>query len=297
MISILIFPLAIEEMGNCCCNMRSECQAERYHLEKVVGKGTYGKVYAATDLKTQKKVAVKIIKDQYVEAVEKSLGDGSLQLAHKNVVAVMGSFQTKATLYLVMEYCEGGDLFDLAEAHKMRVEERKVAQVAKQILEGLSYLHQKRVAHCDIKLSNIMFANDTAKIIDFGMAQFIRDQVLLTKYVGSINYMAPEIFAGAYNEQIDIWALGCVVFALLIGYLPFNPTLTRSMGTIMKEITRGFNASIHEGHGAWFPEERPISEGARSFIAGLLVSDWHSRLTAREALQHHWLAENEFNES
>lgn len=269
-----------------------------YDLKGLIGfPGSFGEVRAAVDLRSGKAVAVKMMKVQkHTASIIKSEIEIMKSLSHENIAGLIAVYENKNRTYIVMDKYDGGDLFDLVVSQGGRFkEECHAAIIVKQILEGLVYLHENRVAHCDIKLCNIMLAdNHMVKLIDFGVSQRCSEGALLSSEVGSPSFIAPEVLAGAYSEQCDMWSLGCVVFILLFGFNPFNPKAIPALPNkdkICENILKGFHAEVRNGYGAWFPRTLEISESARDFIAGLLTADWKQRLTAKEALQHPWIVQ------
>jgi len=267
-----------------------------YDLKGLIGfPGSFGEVRAAVDLRSGKAVAVKMMKVQkHTAAIIKSEIEIMKSLSHENIVGLIGVYENKNRTYIVMDKYDGGDLFDLVVSQGGRFKDEYCAiKIVKQILEGLVYLHDKKIAHCDVKLCNIMLADDhTVKLIDFGVSQRCSESVLLSSEVGSPSFIAPEVLAGSYTEQCDMWSLGCVVFILLFGFNPFNPKAIPALPNkekICESILKGFHAEVRNGYGAWFPKSVEISESGKDFIAGLLTADWKHRLTAREALQHPWI--------
>jgi len=278
-------------------------------LDRLGTPGTYAEVKLGVHKVTGQKVAVKIIKttDKY-GPVAKNEVEMMKALRHNNVSNIIAAYEGKKCTYIVMSMCDGGDLFDcvINRPAKRFTDEKEAAGIIKQLLEALSYLHSQRIVHGDIKLCNIMMDSNghnderekNVKLIDFGMAQRLpkEDSGMLEGKVGSISFMAPEVISGAYNEQCDLWSLGCVVFILLFGFNPFNPKATPLVGEtveiVCEKIHKGFSAEVRPGFGSWFPKKYDISSKARDFISGLLTTDWRDRLTATEALQHPWIIDN-----
>jgi len=270
---------------------------KRYDLKGLLGyPGSYGEVRVGIDVKSKKAYAVKIMKLQ-----SNSLGSMKAEIEimksirHPHVAAIVSAYENKKMLYIVMEKYDGGDLFDLVVAQGGRLkDERFAARVALQILSGLQYLHSRRIAHCDIKLCNILLTGKSqVKLIDFGASQFVQDNSMLFSEVGSPSFIAPEVLMGAYNELCDMWSVGVVVFILVFGFNPFNPRAVPALAhkeQICENILKGFSPDTKPGYGAYFPDKISVSAEARDFIGCLLVSDWRQRIAADEALRHPWIA-------
>jgi len=266
-----------------------------YDLKGLIGfPGSFGEVRVAVHIRSGKAYAVKMIKVQkQLPAVTKHEIDIMKRMHHDNVARLIAVYENKKRVYLVMEKYDGGDLFDLVVSKGGKYSnEREAARLVRQILTGLVYMHERRIAHCDVKLSNIMLTSEgDVKIIDFGVSQVVGPHEL-TSEVGSPSFIAPEVLQGSYNEICDMWSLGCVVFILLFGFNPFNPKAIPALPNkdkICEGILRGFCAEVKPGFGAYFPQKTPVSAEARDFISLLLTLDWHHRLTAKEALQHPWI--------
>ena len=123
---------------------------------------------------------------------------------------------------LIMDLCEGGDLFDKIKTAGT-FSEKKVSEIMKQIISAVLYLHNNGVVHRDLKPENILYDNKTEelKIIDFGTAIELKKNQFLTQLAGSIFYIAPEVIKGKYNEKCDIWSCGVILYILLSGVPPF----------------------------------------------------------------------------
>eukprot|EP00475_Leptophrys_vorax_P024997 TRINITY_DN3478_c0_g2_i1.p1 TRINITY_DN3478_c0_g2~~TRINITY_DN3478_c0_g2_i1.p1 ORF type:complete len:316 (-),score=107.38 TRINITY_DN3478_c0_g2_i1:308-1255(-) len=271
---------------------------KHYDLKGLIGfPGSFGEVRVAVDLRSGKAYAVKMMKvHKYISTVIKSEIEIMKMLSHENVASIIAVYENKKKVYIVMEKYDGGDLFDLVVSKGGRFsDEAEAARMVKQILKGLLYLHQKKIAHCDVKLCNIMLTGESrVKLIDFGVSQIVKDGEMLHAEVGSPSFIAPEVLMGSYNEMCDMWSLGCVVFIMLFGFNPFNPKAIPALPNkekICANILQGFVPEVKQGYGAFFPKSIPVSASARDFITGLLTSDWRHRLSASEALEHPWIAD------
>jgi len=205
-----------------------------------------------------------------------------LSVDHPGIARVHDVYDTQNETCLVMECCEGGELFDRLEA-KGQFAEGDVADAALQMLRAVNYLHEHRIVHRDIKLENFLYeskADDAAlKLIDFGFAKEWDPETWMMARCGSIAYVSPDVLTGhGYTSQCDVWSLGVVVFMLLSGYPPFHGTDAQIRAKI-----KGSKPSIHASR--W----KRVSEEAREFVHILLDKDPCSRPTVQDALQHPWL--------
>ena len=148
-----------------------------------------------------------------------------LGLDHPHIVRIIDIFDEEDYLYIIEEYCEGGDLFSYIMKHRY-IPEDKTKIIICQILKTLKYLHENHITHRDIKPENILIHRKEPEIIvklaDFGTATFFCKNKSLTDIMGTPYYIAPEVIKGSYNEKSDIWSTGVIVFLLLCGKPPFQ---------------------------------------------------------------------------
>jgi serine/threonine protein kinase len=190
-------------------------------------------------------------------------------------------------VYLVMELCSGGELFDRL-ARKKRYGETDAAKAIREMLNAVNYCHGHGIVHRDLKLENFVYADASEtsrlKLIDFGLSKIYQDgSPAMNAQIGTVYYIAPEVVTRkGYNEKCDLWSLGVVTYMLLGGSPPFNG---KKDDEILENISKGKFS---------FPEERfkDVSSHAKEFIEHLLVLDPQARVSANEALQHPWLKED-----
>lgn len=258
-----------------------------------------------------KTCAVKVIKkERFVKNVQRSHTDKMFEAfrleidimkkaTHKNVIQYEDSFEDKDNLYIAMEVCTGGELFDhIQEVQASKgFSEKSAAGLLTQIFTGLNYLHSElKIAHCDLKPDNFLFVdkeeNATIRIIDFGMAKFLNKEKFFRDLCGTPYYIAPEVWKGQYASACDMWSMGVITFVILFGFPPFHGQSGsggESDRRIQKAIQKGFDAKVRSGYGAFFPKAIPRSKVAYDFIGKLLDSDPAKRMTAEEALHHPFL--------
>lgn len=211
------------------------------------------------------------------------------KLKHENLMTLHEVFEDAENLYLVMECCSGGELFDRIK-EVGNYSEKDAAFVLRQIFNGLAHMHSQKIAHCDLKPDNFLFLTNSPdsqlKIIDFGMSKFCKRHQYLKLLCGTPYYVAPEVLREQYNEVADMWSMGVVTFVMLFGYPPFSADTDEG---IFNAIERGFNPVTKPGYGAHFPAAIPCSDAAKDFMSRLLIMDPIKRMTVTEALEHTWL--------
>lgn len=261
-----------------------------YTFGEILGTGAYGEVVEATDVRTAEKRAVKIIKRGNSMKTQEHLESEirvMRSISHPNIVKSYQIFDLKRTIYIVMEYVRGGDLFDFVSQHDCLTETQS-SQTLHSILQAVEFLHRNGIVHRDLKPENILCANDTwplqVKVSDFGFASFIdpcSGNSTMGSPVGTVYFMAPEIISyKGYGPAVDSWACGVILYTILTGRLPFPGKNTREYFNNVLKGTPSFPGFLWKG----------ISEDAISLVKGLLNPDPNKRLTSLGALQHRWIA-------
>ncbi|PNT78295.1 hypothetical protein BRADI_1g77080v3 [Brachypodium distachyon] len=203
-----------------------------YELREMVGKGTFAEVYLAAHLPTGARVAVKEIDRRRLDdnvrrgiLQEKSILGG---LSHPNILRLIHTIETEEKLFLILEYCDGGDLEAYRKTHgvRNRLPEATARDFARQLAEGLKVLRGERIVHRDLKPQNLLLSTNgdaiTLKIGDFGFARSLMHENLAATFCGTPYYMAPEIWRGdKYDAKADLWSVGVILFQLVTGELPF----------------------------------------------------------------------------
>lgn len=199
-----------------------------YVFQKTVGEGNFAKVKLATHKITGAEVAVKVIDKTLLD--EKKIGKLYREvrimkmLHHPNIVKLYEVIETKHTVFLVMEYASGGELYDYLVVHG-KMKEKDARAKFRQILSAVSYCHKKRVIHRDLKAENLLLDHNLdIKIADFGFSNYFDPESKLDTFCGSPPYAAPELFQGRKytGPEVDIWSLGVILYVLTTGCLPFD---------------------------------------------------------------------------
>ncbi|XP_074287041.1 CBL-interacting serine/threonine-protein kinase 25-like [Silene latifolia] len=207
----------------------------KYELGKLLGKGNFGKVYKSRHISTGETVAIKTISKDEVkkqgmsEQVKREISVMPL-VKHPYIVDLKEVMATKTTIYLVMEYVGGGDLYTKV-LHGGKLEENLARKLFQQLITAVEFCHSRGVCHRDLKLENILLdsSGENLKLADFGLATLPggdrdKSDTLLYTPCGAFAYMAPEIVKGeGYDgKKSDIWSCGVILFALIAGYPPFQ---------------------------------------------------------------------------
>jgi len=260
-----------------------------YILEEnqMLGKGCFAEVFRCQERATGDHWAVKVIDTSTLTREENRTLDEELScmnlVRHPNVVFLKDVFETSSKVYIVMDLLEGGTIID-------RINERgafsahQAKSVTRNILEGISYLHDAGIVHRDLKPSNIVFLDRSddsiVKILDFGFSAFSRPQDLFTRPVGTLKYFAPELISGkGYNLKVDMWCLGLILYVMLTARFPFAG---ETQNQLLDNIE---NARFDKQSDSW----KAIPDPAKNLIKRLLRLDPAQRLGAREALNHPWM--------
>jgi len=267
----------------------------RYNMDRFqIGAGCYGTVFIATDKEMpDRRVAVKkVIRTSSAakpfQNLEKEIGIMK-ELDHPNICKLLETSTHGRVMYLIMELCEGGELFDRIIERKF-ISDRKCADILRQVCSALCYAHSKGIAHRDIKPENIVFCSKspedwTVKLIDWGLAHQFTGSTM-TAAAGSLAYAAPEVIDSdghaGYTQACDLWSVGVVAYVMLCGKPPF-------WGNREQQLARSLAEKYPLSAAPW-DTMRPQ---AKEFVRSLLKASPAKRLTIGEALTHPWLSKEE----
>ncbi|XP_041827840.1 MAP/microtubule affinity-regulating kinase 3a isoform X7 [Melanotaenia boesemani] len=213
-----------------------------YRLLKTIGKGNFAKVKLARHIPTGREVAIKIIDKTQLNpnSLQKLFREVRIMkiLNHPNIVKLFEVIETERTLYLVMEYASGGEVFDYLVAHG-RMKEKEARAKFRQIVSAVQYCHQKHIVHRDLKAENLLLDADmNIKIADFGFSNEFTVGNKLDTFCGSPPYAAPELFQGKKYDgpEVDVWSLGVILYTLVSGSLPFDG---QNLKELRERVLRG----------------------------------------------------------
>lgn len=266
-----------------------------YRMGKLLGEGAFAQVRLGVDKETGERFAIKIIKKKEYDAKEMDFLVREVNIlksvSHQHIVNTHDVFDTRDRLHLVLEFMEGGELFDII-ADAGHFSEQAASQVMRGIVKGVQYLHLHSIVHRDLKPENVLCTKKQwplqVKLADFGLANFAEDGSIQESttgngcMVGTPGYVAPEVVKREpYGPPVDMWACGVLLYIMLSGKMPFYG---RDDAECLKRIAAGHFAMPDR-------EWKAISVEARSLVKSLLQVDPAKRLTANAALQHKFLDE------
>ncbi|XP_010863940.2 MAP/microtubule affinity-regulating kinase 4 isoform X2 [Esox lucius] len=239
--------LSSRSLGARCRNSIASCSDEtphigNYRLLKTIGKGNFAKVKLARHILTGKEVAIKIIDKTQLNptSLQKLFREVRIMkgLNHPNIVQLFEVIETDKTLYLIMEYASGGEVFDYLVSHG-RMKEIEARAKFRQIVSAVHYCHMKNIVHRDLKAENLLLdADANIKIADFGFSNEFTLGNKLDTFCGSPPYAAPELFQGKKYDgpEVDVWSLGVILYTLVSGSLPFDG---QNLKELRERVLRG----------------------------------------------------------
>ncbi|XP_031972578.1 myosin light chain kinase family member 4 isoform X1 [Corvus moneduloides] len=259
--------------------------------DEILGGGRFGQVHKCEEKATGLKLAAKIIKAQGPKQKDEVKNEINVmnQLNHVNLIQLYDAFESKNDIVLVMEYVEGGELFDRIIDENYNLTEMDTISFVKQICNGIQYMHQMYILHLDLKPENILCVNREAnqiKIIDFGLARRYKPREKLRVNFGTPEFLAPEIVNYEFvSFPTDMWSLGVIAYMLLTGLSPF-------LGDDDNETLNNILACNWDFEDEEF---RDVSDEAKDFISKLLIKEKCWRLSATAALKHPWLTDHKLH--
>ncbi|XP_039139770.1 LOW QUALITY PROTEIN: calcium-dependent protein kinase 10-like [Dioscorea cayenensis subsp. rotundata] len=261
---------------------------DHYSLGRELGRGEFGITYLCSDLSSRDLLACKSISKLKlrtsidVEDVRREVAILSSLPDHPNIVRLRAAFEDADAVHLVMDLCEGGELFDRLLA-RGQYSESAAAAVIRTVAEVIHTCHENHVMHRDLKPENFLYANrkesSPLKVIDFGLSVFFRPGERFSEIVGSPYYMAPEVLKRNYGPEADVWSAGVILYILLSGVPPFWAETEQG---VARAIVRGV---IDFEQDPW-PH---VSKSAKNLVRLMLEPDPKRRLTAKQVLEHPWI--------
>lgn len=252
-----------------------------YRLEKTLGKGQTGLVKLGIHCVTGNKVAIKIINreklsDSVLQKVEREIAIMKL-IEHPHVLGLYDVYENKKYLYLILEHVSGGELFDYL-VKKGRLTPKEARRFFRQIISALDFCHSHMICHRDLKPENLLLdEKNNIRIADFGMASLQIEGSMLETSCGSPHYACPEVIRGEKYDgrRADVWSCGVILYALLVGALPFDDDNLRQL---LEKVKRGV---FHIPH--FVPPE------CQELLRGMIEVNTEKRMTLAEVTRHPWV--------
>ncbi|KAL1213342.1 CBL-interacting serine/threonine-protein kinase 15 [Cardamine amara subsp. amara] len=255
----------------------------RYEVGRLLGQGTFAKVYHARNLKTADSVAIKVIDKESIlkvgmtEQIKREISVMRL-LRHPNIVELHEVMATKSKIYFVMEHVKGGELFNKVSTGKVR--EDVARKYFQQLVRAVDYCHSRGVCHRDLKPENLLLDEQgNLKVSDFGLSALAdsrRQDGLLHTTCGTPAYVAPEVISrkGYDGFKADVWSCGVILFVLLAGYLPFRDS---NLMELYKKIGK---AEVKFPN--WF------APGAKRLLKRILDPNPNTRVSTEKIMKSSW---------
>ncbi|XP_065912343.1 serine/threonine-protein kinase ULK3-like isoform X2 [Dysidea avara] len=258
----------------------------KLRVTEKLGQGSFATVYKAVNQgrhDAPEVVAVKCMSKKSFNkvTVERLLTEITLmkeELKHPHIVQMVDFLWDDQMVYIIMEYCSGGDLFSLIQKYRM-LNEDTARKFLQQLASALKFLREKNVVHMDLKPQNILLSsehNPCLKLADFGMAQNLNTGDHADSFRGSPLYMAPEIFlADHYDAKVDLWSVGVILYETLFGHAPYS---SRTTDELIVKIRQDVPIII--------PQRPPVSCSCRDLLNGLLQREPDKRMSFDKFFTH-----------
>ncbi|CAI5481679.1 unnamed protein product [Closterium sp. Yama58-4] len=260
-------------------------------MGKELGRGQYGVIRLCTEKATGLSLACKSINKaklagtREVEDVQREVKVMELLKGHPAVIELRATYEDQKRVHLIMELCEGGELFERISKRK-HYPENEAAEVCRTLVSVVAHCQSHGLMHRDLKPENILLVSQSShtrvKVVDYGLAVFVKPGAKLTTMAGSAYYIAPEVLNNCYGLEADMWSVGVILYILLCGLPPF-----------WAEKEEGIFAAIKTGKidvftGVW----EGVSQDAKDLVIKLLTRDPSKRITPEKALAHRWLKQH-----
>ena len=272
-----------------------------YDIKQKLGKGKFGLVKLGINKETQQKVAVKIMNKNNMDSSDLELVRTEIEILkicqHPYIIKLYDIFENIDYIYIIMEYCSGGDLFSFIKKRNFILKEEKVVVFMYKLCKAVYYVHSYGIAHRDIKPENVLLTSESedadVRLLDFGLSKIVGPNQKCTEPYGTLTYCAPEIILDKpYLKTVDSWSLGVMTYLMLSGSLPFSG---KDEHEIAKNVV--YSKVNFEKKPIW----KEISNEAKDFITKLLEKDLKKRIEMKEALEHPWFKkfnlQNEINDN
>ena len=262
---------------------------EIYDVKNKLGSGKFGLVKLGIHKKTGQKVAIKIMKKSSMDSSDLELVRTEIEILkicqHPNIIRLYNVFENADYLYIIMEYCYGGDLFSYLENRHFRLSEKRASTIIHQMATAVYYMHSFGVVHRDLKPENVLMTStdedSDIRILDFGLSKILGPYEKCDEPYGTLTYCAPEIIVDEpYSKPVDLWSLGVMTYLMVSGKLPFN---AEDENEIARQVV--YDEPNYTRNPIW----KSISNECLDFIQKLLDKDQNKRMTIKGVLEHKWI--------
>ena len=259
-----------------------------YDIKQKLGKGKFGLVKLGINKETKQKVAVKIMNKNNMDSSDLELVRTEIEILkicqHPYIIKLYDVFENIDYIYIIMEYCSGGDLFSFIQKRNFMLKEEKVVVIMYKLCKAVYYVHSYGIAHRDIKPENVLLTSESEdadiRLLDFGLSKIVGPNQKCTEPYGTLTYCAPEIILDKpYLKTVDSWSLGVMTYLMLSGSLPFSG---KDEHEIAKNVV--YSKVDFEKKPIW----KEITKEAKDFITKLLEKDLKKRIEMKAALEHPW---------
>lgn len=272
---------------------------DRYEMQsKTLGEGKFGLVKLGVHKSSGEKVAIKIIKKEFMTPKDKELVKSEIDIMkmckHKNIVRLLDHYENNEFIFIVMEYLAGGTFANYLESTPVDdLSEKQASFCIYQITKALEYLHQFGIIHRDLKPENIMIKSklpyeslDSLKVMDFGLSKVLGPNEKVNDGYGTLTYVAPEVLTRKpYNKHVDVWSLGVILFYTLSGTFPFDDSSNDEEVIAKKTVF----SELKFQHKSW-PGRSP---SAKDFILKAMTKDLEKRAKIGDLINHQWFVDCE----
>ncbi|KAH0637287.1 hypothetical protein KY290_037671 [Solanum tuberosum] len=272
-------------------NVMSEELKREYRVCEEIGRGRFGVVFKCYSPGTGETFAVKSINKLLIadDSIDRQCLYNEAKIMHlvspnPHIVRIVDVCEDDTYLDIVLELCNSSDLFQRLSTQRVFSESDAIA-VMVPLMEAIAHCHRLGVAHRDIKPDNILFNNwNDLKLADFGSAQCFCEGELMSGVVGTPYYVAPEVLAGRdYNEKVDIWSAGVILYIMFAGIPPFYGDSTEEIFEAVLRANLRFPTRIF----------RSVSPAAKDLLRRMLCKDISRRFSAEQVLRHPWITSND----
>ena len=259
-----------------------------YDIKQKLGKGKFGLVKLGINKETKEKVAVKIMNKNNMDSSDLELVRTEIEILkicqHPYIIKLYDVFENIDYIYIIMEYCSGGDLFSFIKKTNYMLKEEKAVEIIYKLCKAVYYVHSYGIAHRDIKPDNVLLTNESEeadiRLLDFGLSKIVGPNQKCIEPYGTLTYCAPEIILDKpYLKTVDSWSIGVMTYLLLSGSLPFTG---KNEHEIAKSVV--YSKVDFEKKPIW----KEITDEAKDFICKLLEKNLKKRIEMKAALEHPW---------